>query len=196
MVDRLEELEKIRQKIDKISEKDAEAIISEAKKKAEEIVSEERKLIEQEKKGAVLKEISRFDTAERKRVSERRFASERRVLLRRNELVNELFSEIEEELSLYCKKSEYRGYILRSAEEADEKEKLTEGVTVYCKAEDLELVKELMKAYPVKVQEDKSIKIGGIMLKYPETRTYIDLTFDTKLSEEREKFAATAEMQL
>src|SRR5574344_1841288 len=103
MVDRLEELEKIRQKIDKISEKDAEAIISEAKKKAEEIVSEERKLIEQEEKGAVLKEISRFDTAERKRVSERRFAAERRVLLRRNELVNELFSEIEEELSLYCK---------------------------------------------------------------------------------------------
>ena len=50
MVDRLEELEKIRQKIDKISEKDAEAIISEAKKKAEEIVSEERKLIEQEEK--------------------------------------------------------------------------------------------------------------------------------------------------
>ena len=192
MVDRLEELEKIRQKIDKISEKDAEAIISEAKKKAEEIVSEEKKLIEQEEKVAVLKEISRFETAERKR----RFAAERRVLLRRNELVNELFSEIEEELSLYCKKSEYRGYILRSAEEADEKEKLTEGVTVYCKAEDLELVKELIKAYPVKVQEDKSIKIGGIMLKYPETRTYIDLTFDTKLSEEREKFAATAEMQL
>lgn len=196
MIDRLEELEKIRQKIDKISEKDAEAIISDAKKRAEEIVSEEEKLIEQEEKGLVLKEISRFETSERKRVSEKRFAAERKALLRRNELVNGLFAEIEEELSAYCKKSEYRSYILRSAEEAEEREKITEGVTVYCKSSDLDLVKELMKAYPVKVETDKSIKIGGIMLKYPEKRTYIDLTFDTKLSEEREKFAATAEMQL
>lgn len=196
MADRLERLEQIRQKIDKISEKDAEAIISEANKKAEEIISEEKKLIEQEEKGLVLKEISRFESAERKRVSEKRFVAERKVLLRRNELVNSLFDDIEEELLCFCRKSEYRGYILRSAEEADEKEKITEGVIVYCRAADLDLVKELMKAYPVKVQTDESIKIGGIMLKYPEKRTYIDLTFDTKLSEEREKFSATAEMQL
>lgn len=196
MADRLERLEQIRQKIDKISEKDAEAIISEAKKKAEEIISEEKRLIEQEEKGLVLKEISRFESTERKRVSEKRFAAERKVLLRRNELVNGLFEEIEEELRSFCRKSEYRGYILRSAEEADEKEKITEGVVVYCREVDLDLVKELMKAYPVKVETDGSIKIGGIMLKYPEKRTYIDLTFDTKLSEEREKFSATAEMQL
>lgn len=196
MVDRLEELEKIRQKIDKISEKDAEAIISAAEKKAEEIVSEEKKLIEQELKEQSLKEISRFELSERKRVSEKCFAAERKALLRRDELVNGLFAEIEEELLQYCKKSEYRGYILRSAEEADEKEKITEDVTVYCKASDLGLVKELMKAYPVKVEADGGIKIGGIILKYSEKRTYIDLTFDTKLSEEREKFAATAEMQL
>ena len=196
MAYRLEKLEKIRSIIDEKSEKDAEKIISDAEEKAEEMLSEEKKRIERERNSSFSEKLSRFESEERRRVSESRFAAERKVLLYRNGLVDKLFSEIEAELKKFRASGEYRGYILRAVEEADEAEKITEGVILYCGSGDKELVSELMKAYPVKIEADERISIGGIILKYPHKGTYIDLTFDTKLSEEREKFSATAEMQL
>lgn len=196
MAYRLEKLEKIRSIIDEKSEKDAEKIISDAEEKAAEMLSEEKKRIERERNSVFSEEISRFESEERKRVSEKRFAADRKVLLYRNGLVEKLFGEIEAELKDFRASGEYRGYILRSVEEADEAEKLIDGVIVYCGEKDKELVTELMKPYPVKIETDGKISLGGIILKYPHKGTYIDLTFDMKLSEEREKFSATAEMQL
>lgn len=196
MAYRLEKLEKIRSIIDEKSDKDAEKIISDAEKRAEEMLSEEKKLIERERNSVFTEAVSRFESEERKRVSERRFAADRRVLLYRNGLVEKLFGEIEGELRTFAASDGYRSYILRAAEEADGVEKLTDGIIVYCGEKDKELVSELMKPYPVKIEADRKISIGGIILKYPHKGTYIDLTFDTRLSEEREKFSATAEMQL
>lgn len=196
MAYRLEKLEKIRSIIDEKSDKDAEKIIADAEEKAEEIISEEKKRIERERNSIFTEAVSRFESEERKRVSERRFAADRKVLLYRNGLVEKLFAEIEQELKEFSISGGYRGYILRAVEEADETEKITENVIVYCGEKDKELVSELMKPYPVKIETDRKISIGGIILKYPHKGTYIDLTFDTRLSEEREKFSATAEMQL
>ena len=196
MAYRLEKLEKIRSIIDEKSDKDVEKIIADAEERAEEIISEEKKLIERERNNVFTEAVSRFESEERKRVSERRFAADRKVLLHRNGLVEKLFAEIEQELRDFSTSGGYRGYILRAVEEADETEKITENVIVYCGEKDKELVTELMKPYPVKIETDGKISIGGIILKYPHKGTYIDLSFDMKLSEEREKFSATAEMQL
>ena len=189
-------LEKLRQQIAEAAELDAKRIAEDAEKRAKAMIDEENARIEKEQGGAMLSRISRFESGERKRVSESRYAADRKVLLHRNALVDSLFDDIRAELADFAASDKYKAHLAKCAERADREEKITPDVSVYCRKSDLSAAEEVMKKYGVKVSPERSISLGGLVFKYPAKGIFIDLTLDTAFENERGAFASRSEMQL
>lgn len=195
MSDNSERLKRLRTEIEARSKKDAEDILEAAKFHRYKILSEELDRVSKENNSIALEKVSEFENSERKRVSTARYAAERKVLLHRNSLVDGIFSEITEELSKFTASDKYADFLMDSLEKADKAERISEGTIVFFRPEDKETAKILSTKFPVKLEEDKNIILGGIAVKYPRS-VIIDLTLDSALEAEREAFSARAEMQL
>lgn len=195
MSDNSERLKRLRAEIEARSKKDADDILEAAKFHRYKILSEELDRVSKENNAIALEKVSEFENSERKRVSSARYAAERKVLLHRNRLVNELFSEITEELKKFAASDKYADFLLDSLEKADKAERITEGTVVFYRPEDKETAKALSTKFPVKLEEDKNISLGGISVRYPRG-IIIDLTLDSAIEAEREAFSARSEMQL
>ena len=196
MADTMTKLEKLGQQIQAAAELDAKRIAEDAEKRAKAMIDEETERIEKEQGGAMLSKLSRYESDERKRVSERKYAADRKVLLHRNALVDELFDEISSGLKEFTSSDRYKTHLTKCAECADKQEKITPDVCVYCKKSDLEAAGAAVSKYGIKAAADRNIKLGGLIFKYPEKGIFIDLTLDTAFENERGAFAARSEMQL
>lgn len=195
MIDNDKQLERLRKEVEEQAAKEADSIISEAKKKAEEMLSEERSQLEKERGLAALSMTGKFEAYERKRLSEVRSGADRKVLLHRNGLVEDLFSEIREELEAFVKSENYADYLKKAVEKANGAEKICEGTVILCRDCDRAAAEKAAEGYPVTAETDRSIEIGGITVQYPKGIA-IDLTLDTALENEREAFSADSAMQL
>ena len=196
MSETTKKLEMIKQQIEAAAELDAKHITEDAEKRAKAMIDEENARIEKEQGSALLSKLSRMESAERKRVSERRYAADRKVLLHRNALVDGLFDDIKTELAAFAASDKYKAHLAKCAECADSEEKITSDVTVYCRKSDLSAAEDAMKKYGANVAADRNITLGGLIFKYPEKGIFIDLTLDTAFENERSAFAARSEMQL
>ncbi|MBP3854720.1 MAG: V-type ATP synthase subunit E [Ruminiclostridium sp.] len=189
-------LEKLKQQIQAAAELDAGRITEDAEKRAKAMLDEESERIEKEQGAAMRSKLSRYESDERKRVSESKYAADRKVLLHRNALVNELFDDIRSELEQFAGSGSYKAHLERCAEAANKQQPLTGSVSVYCKKADIAAAEAAVRKYGVKVETDRNIKLGGLVFKYPEMGIFIDLTLDTAFENEREAFASRSEMQL
>ena len=196
MSDNMEKLEKLRLQIKFAAENDAWNIVLDAEKRAKEMMEEENARAENSAGGELSSRLSKFESDERKRVSETRYATERKVLLHRNALVDSLFDEIKEEIEAFVSSGKYAGYLGKCAERADRTEKLTPDVKVYCRKNDLEAVEKIMSGYGIKAEADRNISLGGLVFRYPVKGIYLDLTLDTAFESEYDAFASCSEMQL
>ncbi|MBO6229224.1 MAG: V-type ATP synthase subunit E [Ruminiclostridium sp.] len=196
MAEVMTKLDKLRQQIRAAAELDAKRVLEDAEKRAKAMTDEESERIEKEQGGAMLSKVSRFESGERKRVSESRYAADRKVLLHRNALVDGLFDDIKAELSELTSSDRYKSHLEKCAERADSEHKISGDVTVYCRKEDLTAAGEVMKKYGAKVAADRNITLGGLIFKYPDKGLFIDLTLDTAFENERSAFASRSEMQL
>ena len=118
------------------------------------------------------------------------------MLLYRKEKVAEFFAQVEKKLSESLSDEKYTAYIKNSVEAVNEKYPITSDTVVLCKEKDSKLIKEALKGYDFKAEVSSDIKIGGVILNYPEKNLIIDLTLDAALEKEREAFTASTEMQL
>jgi V/A-type H+-transporting ATPase subunit E len=196
MAEVITKLDKIKQQIAEAAELDAKRIAEDAEKRAKAMIDEENARIEKEQGSAMLAKLSRMESGERKRVSESRYAADRRVLLHRNALVDGLFDDIKAELADFAASGKYKTHLAKCAERADNEEKLSADVTVYCRKSDLSAAEEVMKKYGAKVAADRGISLGGLIFKYPAKGIFIDLTLDTAFENERDAFSSRSEMQL
>ena len=196
MADSNTKLERLKQQIQDAAQLDAKRIAEDAEKRAAAMIDEENERIEKEQGTAMLSKLSRYESDDRKRVSESKYAADRKVLLHRNSLVDSLFDDIRSELAAFAASDKYKAHLEKCAGSADKQEKITEDVSVFCKKSDLAAAEAVMKKYGVTVSPDRNIKLGGLIFKYPAKGIFIDLTLDTAFENERGAFAARSEMQL
>ena len=196
MADLVTTLGQLEKRINAAAEADAKNILADAEKRAEAMINEENERSEKEHGSALNVRVSKYRSAERKRVSEKKYAADRKVLLHRNELVDGLFGEIRKEIGEFTASGDYAAHLEKCVKAADSREKLDASATVYCRKADLDAVGKLAGPYGVKVETDRNIVLGGLIFKYPEKGIYIDLTLDTAFESERGAFAARSEMQL
>ena len=189
-------LEAIRKEIEECSQREAKAIVDNAELSSAEKIAELEKKIFSETTGNLRNITEKFKADERKRVSEVRFSENRRVLLYRKEKVEEFFKDVEKKLSESLSAENYTNYLKNSVKSANEKYPLTADTNILCMEKDLKLVNEALAGYSFKLAVTSDIKIGGIILNYPEKNLIIDLTLDAALEKEKEAFTASKEMQL
>lgn len=189
-------LESLRREIEEYSAKEAEAIIEEAKRSAELTLNSLEETLRRKQDGDIIKITEDFKNSEKKRVSEIRFAESKRVLLKRNALVSEFFTDVEKSLLDAANTPKYDEYLKNCALKANKTIPLDETAAAYCKETDIERVRAAVKAFNCSVEADSSIAVGGIIFKYSKSGIIINLTLDSALEDEREKFASLKEMQI
>jgi len=189
-------LEALRKEIEECSEKEAEAIVKNAERAAAEKIAELEKKIYAEREGNLRNITESFKTKEKNRISEVRFSEGRRVVLHRNKLVDEFFGKVEEKLLSALSEPKYKDYINNSIKLVNEKYPISETTVVSCKSSDLKLVTEALSGFTSNIAATSEIKIGGIILNYPEKNIIINMSLDAALEKEREEFVSLKEMQL
>lgn len=112
----------------------------------------------------------------------------RKVSLKKDELKDRLFLEVESQLKEYRKRPEYKQYMVRQIGRAKE---FAEGeeVHIFIDPEDEYMKEELEKQCSVTLHVAGNSFKGGIRAELPKRNILIDNTFETKLEEEKEKFS-------
>lgn len=196
MIQGIEKLAQIGELVKSDAEREAAAILSRARDEAEKSVEETKKSLLAAYGDDVARQTEQFRAEEKRRVAEKLFSEERRVLLYRASLTDRFFSEIERAIRETVGSPDYPDHLKRSAEKANAYAPLNASATVYCRAEDLSAVKTALAAYGVSTEPTKEIRLGGFFVRYGGTNAFLDLSLDTALGRERERFSERKEMQV
>lgn len=129
-------------------------------------------------------------------VAKREQESRRNLFIKRNEIVEQVFTDASEKLSEYTKTEDYVTYIKKSAEKIN---KLFENnaCVVYIKEADndkAELIKGIISQ--CEVVFDNTIELGGIKAYCESLGIIADDTLDTKLSDQRVWFTENSGLKV
>lgn len=119
------------------------------------------------------------------------FETTKAVRAHRNELIDDFFAEIAEELSEFTKSEKYDGYLENSIKRAEGA--LGKGCIILAAVKDVDRVKTLTGR---EVRADSSIILGGICAMDESRGLFADLSIDAALADEKEKFSDKAELRL
>ena len=123
-----------------------------------------------------------------KDVSSAELDMKKTVLRRREELITEVFENTSAMIEEFRRSGDYADHLARAAVSA-----VTEGAVVYLAPADMKYENTIRKAagsLNITFEQDKNIRLGGLSVYRPDSRTSADLTFDTALDEQRRIFAA------
>lgn len=176
------------------------AVFSEAEGQAAQILSEVDSYKEEKLDGVKEEELQRaYDRIQQKatdiragfsrEITREKLGARQRVLLRRKELVEELFSKAAQRVEAFTQTEGYRAALTGMLAGRS----LT-GVTVLAREKDLALVREL--AGNAKVEESGQIRLGGLIFVETEAHRYDDQTYDSRLKEAEERFYASGKAGL
>lgn len=116
--------------------------------------------------------------------SKAKLATKHKLLNLRQELVNSLFNEVEEELIDFTKTKDYQNYIENKLSQI----KINDGYLI-CKEEDIKLINQILKDNKINVDIKKGyLKIGGFKYISITEGIEYDYSLDTNFSEEKEWF--------
>lgn len=174
-----------------------EEIIESARKKAEEIISKAESECSYNSEQTVIGKARELKASSELIVSQKSFNAEKQTVIFRNKLVDDFFNEIEKKLTAFVQGDKYKEWLEKALASLSDEKAFYDGVIVYARKADEKTVEELLKAFPaVTVKIDKSIKLGGITVFYPNESQYIDKTIDDAFRQKKEAFVNNPEMQL
>lgn len=145
---------------------------------------------EQHLKEAKVKENALRDAVEKKTSKEytmEQLHIKRKINHKQNEIKAKLFAQVEEELKKFRETEEYRELLVREIKSAIEFAGKS-ALIVYVGVDDEELAKDLSKMLKVPIEISDNITKGGMRAEIPRKNILIDNTFETKISEAKEKF--------
>mgnify|MGYP003544622011 FL=1 len=120
------------------------------------------------------------------KISEIVKSSKNELFCKRDSVSEELFSEIRHMLDEFVSGDEYKKYLSDSYNTVTAE--FGEPIRVYVRANDLNLIKEIISSETVEFNVEPSIMIGGIEYLVRGGRKFIDDTLDSKLKKEFELF--------
>ncbi len=180
-----------------------EAIIKESEKK--------RQLIEQETQQIIKDEISKCEAELRREsynyiqkraaairedvgreIANRQLESRKELLLRRTEMMEEIFVRVKLRLSAFTQTPEYTQFLLRSMEKL--RDTISGGIILYVRPADVKILSEIAGSLlsDYKIEEDSSISIGGVKASDMDKKIFADDTLDIRIHSQREWFMANS----
>lgn len=178
------------------AEKSAADIIKNAEETALQITSEAHQLFAGDEQRQINEDRAKTEGLYAKEMSSRDFAAKKEILAYRTELVNKLFYSIEEKISAYCEKEDYKELLIKLVEKADKEQPVTDTSVIYLSQRDMKYSDMIEKRFKAKVKKDKNISLGGVLVYYPEKNLFADNTLDTSLEKQRSLFVNKKELAL
>lgn len=123
--------------------------------------------------------------------------AKRKILVKRTEITKKVFDDVAKKLLSFYNSDEYNTYIINKLKKFSNENSISD-VTIYVGKKDYENPQNIKEAYslPCTVVEDKSINLGGFIVKHADKNIYFDETLDTILAEQKEYFIQNSELFL
>ena len=185
-------LEMFRQAINTQADAEAAEIKRLADEKLSALTRERSERSANEALAEIKAERSRVEAGFKKELSRCDFEMKKAVLQHRNQLIEQLFSELRQKLSDFTSTPAYTEYLKKALEKAAA-EVGSSGAVIYARTADVAAVKQLT-GLPVEV--DNSIGIGGICAGNASAGLFADYTLDSRLAQQQELFSGKSELRL
>lgn len=178
-------------------------ILSEAQQQKEQIVSElekSKKLAVQEKEIELLKDayekiqkaVSKYSKEQNEHILKQEMDAKKHVLKKREEIIDEVFSEIENRLKAFTLSPEYKDWLISLAKKACGEVGL--GKITICER-DLTFKDDITAALPgVEITACKDDIIGGLAARYKNLS--VNYTIKEMLSDKRSEFLKTSGLSI
>ncbi|HBH94236.1 MAG TPA: hypothetical protein DDX91_00665 [Ruminococcaceae bacterium] len=193
-MDNLEKIARFEEAINKAADDEIGALLADTKRNAREAVKCADEAYLEECYHTVSSETKNIKRKFAHEISQRKFEAAKEVFAHRSMRVEEFFDRLEEEISDFSKTPEYEKRLIALTEETEKESAFNQNTVIYVKPEDEE---KLKKHFPnVKICADKKIKLGGVLVFFPERSVFADKTFDSAFAEQKAEFVNNKIMQL
>ena len=191
-----EKLRRFSESVYQDAQKQSNALIKEAEKKASaETDAFETECLETEYK-TIKKQMAQILKTANEKVSKAEIDAKKTLLLKREEIIKEVFTGVRDKIAAYKQTDDYKKYLLDEAEKASKLDK-GNGVTVYLSKSDARFAAAIEETCGVKTAvSDTDDLIGGICVLVNNTNKVIDMSFAMRLSEAREEFLKSSGLTL
>ena len=168
-------------------------ILAETKAIMDEKIAAEREKIEREISAYLFEEQEKLDTKYKQTLSKVNFDGRRMLLMKREEIINAVFSEVRARLAEYTKTDEYKNYVIERIKAA----KSAMGVkdaTITLRPSDKSLENDVKSAWGngARIVYSPTIENGGAMIASEENQIVVDETFDKRLIDAQSDFVKTS----
>lgn len=182
-----EKLVKLEKAVQKDTSMQIDEIIQEAETSKNDMLDKANDLSLYDAYDIIKDEIKKISGKYIRLVSQAELDSKKQVLLYREKLAEQIIDNVKQALEQFTKTEDYKSYISKMLKnEADSEQK----VIVYICERDRQLVEEIIKtnSYDFDLAVRNCIKIGGVCICYEGKNVLKDMTIDTALSDEKDRF--------
>lgn len=130
----------------------------------------------------IQEEVKHVSAKYQRIIAKEELDAKKSVLLHREELIDKLFDSVKLKLTAFAAGEKYPDYLL-TLPEGD-----MDGAVIRLSARDMRHAPILEKKFGVKCETDESIKVGGLIVYYPEKGVMLDKTLDTAVADARREF--------
>lgn len=168
-------------------------ILAETKSAMDEKLAVEREKIEREISAYLFEEQEKLDAKYKQTLSKVNFDGRRMLLIKREEIINSVFSEVRTRLFEYTKTDDYKTYVIERIKAAKAAMSVSD-VTITLRPADKALEDDVKKAWGkgAAVVYSPAIETGGAMIASEENQIVVDETFDKRLIDAQSDFVKTS----
>ena len=186
-------LEMFRQAIQEQAEAEANEIAAEMRARKAASGHTKDKLATKEALNKIRTELTRSEADFKREMSRCDYEMKKSVLIHRNELITEFFTETEAKLRDFVLSEQYPDYLKRSLEKIRASIALDSATLIYARACDVDIVRALTSC---EVTTDNSIKLGGLRALCRTKNVLCDVTLDMALTDEKRLLTEKSELHL
>lgn len=189
-----ERFELIRQSVMAQAEEDAGKLRDQAGEIRDNAMNQAREQISRELGGREQEETAEIRLAATRSVAQQENAKRRELLLRREEITGMVFDNVRRRLAEFVGGPDYAGFLEETADGLSEKCKEKSGTVVLLRREDIPLGKKLVSRFgaDARVEEDESIKLGGVKVMNQSAGLFLDESLDSRLEDQKSWFYANS----
>lgn len=190
-MDNREKLELLRNTVLAAAQQAAEETEAQTKKMRDETVAAEKKRLEDEIAEIKSMSYDELRAKDEKELISKEAKMKKNLLVRREEYMTELFSELETKLSDFRKTEEYGDYISKAFSLA-ENEFGAAPDFAYCRKGERDFFEKRLPS--TEIREDSSVTLGGVI--FGKGNLLLDFSFDNRVAKEKSDFINGGKLRL
>lgn len=187
----------IKDEIERISSKEEQTILAEAKEIEQAAYNHLRDEAEIAAKHQLDKELAEISSKASIDASIQLEERLKKLVTKREEYVNTIFNEVKNRLEEFVSSDNYHDYLINHVKAVSDEYQMSDCI-LYVKNDDLKYIDELKAAYqlPIEVKDSKDIQLGGFIIENKQTNVVINESLEVNLDNQKDWFYKTSGLMI